>query len=73
MNDIASIIERDIEQNDNEDSYNFSEKTIAEFKTAIAILKMAEVYVQRIDWLMSGDDGEDTFHERLFEDMGKLK
>ena len=73
MNDIASRIEQDIEQNDNEDSYNFSEKTIAEFKMAISLLKMAEVYAQRIDWLMSGDDGEDTFHERLFEDMGKLR
>jgi len=27
----------------------------------------------RIDWLMAGDDGEDTFHERLANDLAKLQ
>lgn len=31
-----------------------------------------EVYVQRIDWLASGDDGEDSFHKRLEADLEKL-
>jgi hypothetical protein len=34
---------------------------------------MAEIYAQRIDWLLSGDDGEDSFRERLKEDLEKLK
>lgn len=33
----------------------------------------AQVYAQRIDWLLSGDDGEDNFHLRLKEDLANLK
>lgn len=39
----------------------YSKETIKEFKKGIALLKKAEVYAQRIDWLLSGDDGEDSF------------
>ena len=37
------------------------------------ILKQAEIYAQRIDWLLSGDDGEESFHERLKEELEELK
>lgn len=53
--------------------YGLSEKTIAEFKNALKVLRQAEIYAQRIDWLLSGDDGEDSFHERLKSDLEKLK
>lgn len=33
---------------------------------------MAEIYAQRIDWLISGDDNENTFHKRLKEEINKL-
>jgi hypothetical protein len=52
---------------------DYSEDTIKEFKQAIGILKKAEVYTQRIDWLLSGDDSEETFHSRLKEDLNKIK
>jgi hypothetical protein len=52
---------------------DYSEDTIKEFKQAIDILKKAEVYTQRIDWLLSGDDSEETFHSRLKEDLNKIK
>ena len=26
-------------------------------------------YTQRIDWLVSGDDGEDSFHSRLKKEL----
>jgi len=50
---------------------NFSAETIAEFKKGSEILKQAYIYAQRIDWLISGDDSEDTFHERLNDDLGR--
>lgn len=53
--------------------YGYSKETIKEFKKGIAVLKKAEVYAQRIDWLLSGDDGEDNFHERLKHDLEELK
>jgi hypothetical protein len=51
----------------------FSPKTIAEFEKAVKALKLAYVYAQRIDWLLSGDDGEDSFHIRLQAELGELK
>jgi hypothetical protein len=53
--------------------YGYSEETIAEFNEAVKLLKKAYVYAQRIDWLVSGDDGEDSFHSRLKHDLEKLK
>ena len=50
-----------------------SDETIKEFETALKYLQLASVYTQRVDWLVSGDDGEDTFHERLKEDLLLLK
>ena len=40
---------------------------------AIYYLNKAQVYTQRIDWLLSGDDGEGNFYERLEEDLSKIK
>ena len=54
-------------------SYEYSKETIKEFKKGLAILRKAYVYAQRIDWLLSGDDGEESFHERLKEELDNLK
>ena len=48
---------------------DYSDETFKEFETALSTLKKAEIYVQRIDWLLSGDDGEESFHKRLTEDL----
>lgn len=53
--------------------YEYSEETIAEFKKGLDILRKAYVYAQRIDWLLSGDDGEESFHERLKEELDELE
>jgi len=47
----------------------YSPETILEFKKAVEYCKLARIYAQRIDWLVSGDDGEETFHKRLAEDL----
>lgn len=81
LNQIVTDIEDEIYYNDSEEvnEYNekrgngFSEDTMQEFKLAVWYLKQALVYTQRIDWLLSGDDGEKTFHERLKKDLEKLK
>lgn len=49
--------------------YKYPDEVIAKFKEAIPIIKQAQVYMQRIDWLLSGDDGEESFIERLKEDL----
>ena len=50
----------------------YPDEVIEKFKEGVKILKQAEVYAQRIDWLLSGDDGDETFLERLKEDLDKL-
>lgn len=51
----------------------YSPETIEEFERAVKALKLAYVYAQRIDWLLSGDDGEDSFHKRLQAQLGESK
>ena len=53
--------------------YEYSKETIKEFKKGLAILKKAYIYAQRIDWLLSDDDGEESFHKRLKEELDNLK
>ena len=53
--------------------YEYPDNVINEFKKGIAILKQAKVYAQRIDWLLSGDDGEESFITRLNEELNELK
>lgn len=55
------------------DSEFYSLETIQEFKNAIKALRVASVYAQRVDWLLSGDDGEETFHESLKQDLAEIK
>ena len=52
--------------------YKYPDDVIEKFKKGLDILRKAQVYAQRIDWLVSGDDGEESFHERLKEDLDKL-
>jgi len=81
LSEISDAIEQEIIDNNapskSKDEWfepnNYSEKTIEEFKTAIWLLKKAQVYAQRIDWLLSGDDAEETFHKRLKDDLSNLK
>lgn len=52
--------------------HHYEKDTIIEFMKAVELLRKAQVYVQRIDWLVSGDDGEDSFHKRLANDLNQL-
>lgn len=53
--------------------YEYPDEVIEKFKEAVKILRQAEVYAQRVDWLLSGDDGEESFLKRLEEDLNKLE
>lgn len=51
---------------------DYTEETIDEFRKGVEILKKARIYAQRIDWFLSGDDGEESFHRRLKEELKQL-
>jgi len=52
--------------------HKYSDEVIKEFKEAVTLLRKAHIYTHRVDWLLSGDDGEETFLERLKEDIEAL-
>ena len=54
-------------------SFDYNKETIKELKKGLAILRKAYIYAQRIDWLLSGDDGEESFHKRLKKELDNLK
>lgn len=80
LHDIVERIEEEIKGNNTKPEMWFgewtgqiySDDTIREFKNGIDLLNKALVYAQRIDWLLAGDDGEETFHERLKNDLDEL-
>lgn len=51
----------------------YSDETIEKFRLAEKNLRQAAIMVNRIDWLVCDDDGEDTFHARWKEDMAALE
>ena len=66
MNYIADKIEHEVLINGKK------KEVIEKFKEAVIILRKAAIYTQRIDWLLSGDDEEETFLERLKKDLKEL-
>jgi hypothetical protein len=47
----------------------YSAETVDELQEAIRLLRRAYIYVQRIDWMASGDDTETDFHKRLHQQL----
>jgi hypothetical protein len=52
--------------------YEYPPEVIEQFKIAVQKLREAQVYAHRVDWLLSSDDGEESFLRRLKEDLSKL-
>lgn len=57
-----------------EDGYHeeYPDEVIKQFKKAVEIILKAEVYIERIDYLWSGDDGEENFLKRLKKDLKEI-
>ena len=78
ITDIVEEIEELIENNDRTDlnewgdpvGYQYGPETVEKFKYAVELLKRAAIAAHRIDYLVSGDDGEESFHERWDKEMG---
>jgi hypothetical protein len=53
--------------------YQYPDEVIEKMKEAVKSLKIAQEYAQRVDWLLSGDDGEESFLSRLEENLKKIE
>lgn len=51
-----------------DDRYQYSEETRERLRGAHDACRVAAMLVQRVDWLVSDDDSEESFHRRLVED-----
>jgi len=77
MTDVVERIDSLILSNDDQTTDLFGDLvgrgycigTIQQFKAAAEALTMASIYLQRVDWLLSGDDDEVSFLSRLHEDI----
>lgn len=52
--------------------YAYKDEVVEKMKEGLDIIRKAYVYAQRIDYLLSGDDGEASFLRRLQKDLDKL-
>ena len=69
INDIANQIKDYINSDRAED---LSDNTLKKFNEAIHTLEVAAIMAQRIDWLISCDDGEESFNRRWDMELSKL-
>lgn len=77
IRDFAEKIEDVVESNDDEtlDEYgttkgrNLSPEVIEKFQEAIYTLRQASKMLHRVDWLLSGDDSEESFLRRWYRNV----
>ena len=77
---IADTIDDRIKKNNEKPDYWWGEwkgqvypdEVIEEYKKAVAYLKIALCYAQRVDWLISGDDSSNSFLTRLDLELNNL-
>lgn len=59
---------------DEDDKYPVYSKPIQDiFTRAIKYLEIAEIYANRVDYFLSGDDGEENFIKRLKKELDKVE
>lgn len=81
IDDIADKVEQEIVNSENDEVqdeeeryiYKFSPETIKEFKRGLKVLRQAYIYAHRIDYLLSGDDGEESFLRRTRKELSDLE
>lgn len=49
--------------------YTYTKQVQVELRNAVHILRKAAIYAQRIDWLLSWDDSEESFLKRLKKEL----
>jgi hypothetical protein len=78
--DIGDDLEKIVEQNDSEEldewgqvmGRHYKPETIAKLKQTAKHVRETAKMLQRVDYLLEGDDGEEAFHRRWKADMEEL-
>jgi predicted house-cleaning noncanonical NTP pyrophosphatase (MazG superfamily) len=71
---VVDQIQELIDNNNVEDELgyasDYSKETLDKFREAVEIITKASNMIHRIDYLVSGDDGEDTFNKKWSGEKG---
>lgn len=80
INDITDAIEKNGKKREDRDFewqseyyFEYSEETIKKFKEARLSIAEAQEHIQRLDWLFSDDDGEDSYLKRLDDNLKEIR
>lgn len=53
-------------------NYAYPDSILRRMEEAVYALRVAAIYAKRADYLLSGDDGEESFEERLSKELSEL-
>lgn len=73
INAASKEIEAIALENDEEDGHQFCEEVVAEMRDGIAALNLASIYANRIERLLSYNDSEIDFYNRLKNELARYK
>jgi hypothetical protein len=77
IGEAADQVDSYIRRCESDEVYEYGNKpeyrieTLEKFRECEKTLRRASEMLQRVDWLASGDDGEDCFHKRWEEEVPK--
>jgi len=76
VDEIENIVKENGKEKKDEYGYDtgtdFPKEVIQHFVQGIKTIKQAQAYTHEIDWLLSGDTGDESFLERLNEKMDEI-
>lgn len=80
LREAANDIAQTVTDNDRDDTNKYGDRigshyspaVIEKFKVAAQTARLAAAMIQRVDWLICGDNGEDSFLRRWDEELAKL-
>jgi len=73
FDDVAESIRKYREREMENPEFPLPEDIAAKFDEAARTCEIAAAMVQRVDWLVSGDDGYDCFRERWIVEVERLQ
>ena len=75
--DIQEVIDHNSDTTPDQFGYprgrQYSPMVIAKLHGAVAALRVAYIYAQRVDWLLSDDDGEESFLQHLEKELKEVR
>ena len=70
IEDIADSVETFLRS---ESSTNYPSNVLVEIEHGLTVIRKAAIYAHRIDWLLAGDDGLESFLSRIENDLEELR